>query len=552
MNKEKILESPLENIIPMIENKKDYIKIFKIFRGKTVGMFFNRNIKKRKRVFFDQCNRLEADIRKIIDSAQNGSILLEQLLLKEIPYFDENENYTIKQKIELFLKQYVKRLQYVREGEKYAKIISLSYNLDGILKSNDEIANEFHLSRESIRQKKIQVMHILDSGTFNNIKINSDFLNEIRELKNKSLYCDVENFKNYIGEPNISNEEVKRIANIISLDITNTVNDKNTRRNYQFIVNDGEIVIFTYYFRKVVKLMREEILPLPVDFIVNKLDKSEKHIDFIRHILHNHNWIEEVICNNDTVCYQLKWQFLYSVTTKAKRIIFELKKPLHKFDILEEYNRREKNNPIKKEQLVIKQEKNDNFHAQRNGYWYYSDVRKKNVSNFIEEYIRNNNGKVFFDNVCQVMENEGYIYPVNTIRTYITSICFVAKSDLNILIHKDFKNIYPDIDTHASIKQNVGNTIINLAVDYLKQCPDNKSTQTDCVKYVYNTTILTIKKGNIGQYIQNLLVNANIVIKEGMPRNYNLTLNLEELKKCDLENLGKRRRKSEKRKYNKH
>jgi hypothetical protein len=549
-NKENILDTSVEQILPMLENENEYRR--KILKGlhsqgiKTVNDFLQREINpQQRRAFNDSCYAMERDIRDLLRQPYAKSILLK------IPFYEDNDNYSLKEKINLFLKQYVEKLQYTSKGKEYATLISQSLGLDGVQKTNEEIGNSLpqQSTRERVRQKIAEAMDILNDKEFQNIKINPVFLDEIKKLKDKSLYHDVDDFKKFIGDINVTNAEVNKIANIIALEITGIGDDINHMTDQQFIVNKDEVVIFKSFIKKIVNLMRDEFLPLPVNYIINKLDKSEKYIEIIGSILQHHKWIEVVTDKEDEVCYQLKWQYLSSVSSKAKRIIFEATKTISKNEILEEYNRRSNNDSICKEQLIIQQDEKDNFHAHKNGTYYYSKVKKAKVEDFILDYIIENEGKVSFDNVLYKIKNEGYNYPENTIRTYILTHCLVAQNDSNLFIHKDFKKKYPEFEVIEPKQQNVGNSIVSIAVEYLKQCPDNRSKSIDCINHIYNTTTLNLTKGNINQYIQKLLVDTNIIIKKEVGnRKYDLVLDLDELQKYDLGTIGKRNQEPEWRK----
>ena len=545
MNKD-ILSVSIENVLPMIENRSDYNKISKIFGSKTIGEFLDRNKKSdtKRKVFSKQCDELESDIRNLLESATKTNNLLE--LSKEIviPYFEDNREYSLKEKIDLFLKQYVEKLYLLNKTATHAKIINLFYGLENEYKTEEEIGDILKLTRERVRQLRVEAMNLINGELFFNFKIDSDFQNQINKLKEECLYNDTQKFKELIGNINASNEEIEKIIDIISLSITGLGDDINYATNQQFIVKNDEVVKFKECIRAVIKILQDEFLPLPINSILSKTKRDRE--DFIRKILRKHNWIEKIENYNEKY-YQLKWQHLSSVTSKAKRIIFEAAKQITKDEILVEFNRRSENDPINREQLFIKNNSNDNFHAQKNGCWYYSELKKQVVEMFIDRYIRDNNGKVLFNDVCQAVKNAGYKYPENTIRAYTVKYCLTSKNNDNLFIHKDFKNIYPDIEIQERRQQNVGNVIFNIVIDYLKQSPDNKRKQIDCINYVYNKKVLNITKANISQYIKKI-IDTNIVIKEGTAKKYNLILDVEELQKYDLENIGKRNREPEWRK----
>lgn len=453
----------------------------------------------------------------------------------ELPFYEEERELSTKESLDLFFRQYINALEKTGETSA-ARIISDIYNSRGkVALENIEVG----LGYERVRQIKEDILKVFSGEKYLNFKLEEKLLNRLNSIKKDALYKDTSFLAHISGYEDGSNDDIDFLASLLSLKVTR----KTHFSNQQFLVKDGEGSLFLDQVNNITNVLQESIIPLSLDTILKKTEKD----NMIYSILENHNRIESL--NTDGILsYQLKWEYLPSVEAKAKRIIYESKIPISRDEILLEYNRRANlfhQEAIEANQLIIKKKNKDLFQNQSNGYWYFGK-KKKSVQEFILEYIISRKGKVTFSEVQTELEKFEYKYPLNTIRTYILLFCRIAANDSNLFIHKDFTALYPEIELRKPNQKDVENFIINKAVEILTRCSDNA--------YKYNILVENIKQSlkdegfsitfsNLYSYL-NKYIELNILTRSDVEKDY-IRLDKEELKKYDLEKLGKRDREPE-------
>ena len=430
-----------------------------------------------------------------------------------------------------------------RERFQDVNIIKLYYGLnDEEPKSMDQIAKIIEKEYERVRQvlfHEVQIKFLFAGSEVRNIKINKMIVDKIYEIKKESIYNG--KFKNLISKGNEIDElKLTRIAEIINCNIVNEIDEE------CFLVKEDESINFRENYRALLSVLTSDAIPsMDVD-ILFKVKKSIKKgyfkKDFILSILDCSNKIESRIVPNNTLLYQIKWKYLQSLNLKAKRIVYESKSGLFRNDILVEYNRRCVANNFDnttEEQLILKSD--NNFKSQRNGYWeYVSDSNNKNkekIINFIGKYIISQKGKVNFSQIKTLIDKE-YNYPEKTIRNYILISCLVSKTDKNLFIHEDYINDYPDILIRDRKQKDVGNRLINNAINFLKTCENNSSERISFnseVLKMLNKERIKINKNSFNYYIQRFL-NEDILIEN----DNNIYFDKDNVSKYDLDRLGKR------------
>ncbi|EXY76372.1 hypothetical protein, partial [Bacteroides fragilis] len=179
------------------------------------------------------------------------------------------------------------------------------------------------------------------------------------------------------------------------------------------------------------------------------------------------------------------------------------------------------------DQLILCKENKFNCIA-KSGYWYYGDT-KQSIREFISEFAIQQNGRIYFNDLLEVVNKE-YNYPDYTIRTYATAVCSVSKSDSNLLIHNDFKNRYPEIET-VTRQKDLGNRIYNIAIDYLKKCRQYRTSYRKLLQEVKDTLIVEdyeLSDDSLYHYVEKL-VRMGIVNREG----HDILLDMIEVAKYD-------------------
>ena len=455
----------------------------------------------------------------------------------EIPQYDDSKPYSFSEKLFVCLNQLVTALE-KKNDSRNADIIRYSYGLSGQIKTNEEIGEVFSLHKERVRQLLRNVMAVFDGECFNNIVLTPSFLNEINYIKSTAIYKDANYFCDLVE---CAENQIEQIAKILSLNVAKA----GYRTDQRFIVGENEVITYQKLIIVCINQLNDEVIPVTLFDFSDKVKNKRK--DMICSILDNHNWIEN--SPNDVALYQLKWQYLSSVDKKVKRIIFEnaigSENAISKTDILEEYNSRSELYNIEKitmDQLILCKENKFNCIA-KSGYWYYGDT-KQSIREFISEFAIQQNGRIYFNDLLEVVNKE-YNYPDYTIRTYATAVCSVSKSDSNLLIHNDFKNRYPEIET-VTRQKDLGNRIYNIAIDYLKKCRQYRTSYRKLLQEVKDTLIVEdyeLSDDSLYHYVEEP-GRMGIVNREG----HDILLDMIEVAKYDLCKLGKRDRQPEYRK----
>lgn len=441
------------------------------------------------------------------------------------------------------------------EKEERLAIILSKYYIENM--SDSKIASFIHQTSANIQHLRGNfILDFFSQKLIYNLELSDDFAVELDDVRNQIQQTVLYKDASALAKVLEYSGEWDKIGNLLSLLNVQVFNIDNAYAKQYFVTSDIKTAggrVLKSNICLLITALKDAIVPLRFEELlcrVNELnetgkdDKDDFNKEIIEVLLESHNWIESKLEG-----YQLKWKYLPSLDSKAKRIIYE-ERPnrIHREQILNEYNQRLTKNGLQEittSQLVVKLGDNVNFQNQDNGYWWYSETGEclMPVQQYIEEYIVSQAGKVSFEEVKAVVSKH-YSYPDNTIKTYISNVCRIASNTPNWYIHKDYIGRYPDIQLKPLIQSGIINRIINYAVDYLKQCEQFTSPANRFREVVADRlSVDGYTVGNIYNYIHQLDrfdlfdIDKNVV-----------TLNIEVLQEIDLDKIGKRERTPEYRK----
>lgn len=362
----------------------------------------------------------------------------------------------------LFVRQYMAYLKRIH-SEEQAQMVSLYLGLDGEPQTYRQIAGQFSLSPERIRQRLAEVssdwMKLYQGETIGNIQA-SDELKDAFDRLYGFLYRPLLPYQmqQFILADATSEEEVVLrfldLLNLLQLDLL--VEEYSDQTKTFLIIHKNEKRLYQKAVSFLVSLMRTSPFWFSWDTIVREFrereDEQVQNRDLLLSILFYNPCFERT----DDYCFRLKWPFLGNMQQEVRRILLDARRPLFRKEILTTYNSYSRlygNSHITDGQLIITSDANF-VNQNKSGLWLYSPdgTQMEDVRVFMSSYILANGGKIFVEELFTAVYAAGYQYRKETLRAYLTVFCRIGLHDKNLLIHKDCISQYPDIPLRKAQK----------------------------------------------------------------------------------------------------
>ncbi|WP_395805510.1 hypothetical protein [Daejeonella sp.] len=402
-----------------------------------------------------------------------SKIEVTNFYMNEIAEISIPLNYSPQNSISTDIEQLIKDVVFLYESrgkKKLVEVLKLYYGLEGNrIHETEEIAELFGMTKERIRQyirtPQGSVLSILFSNPYashDRIKVQAELFNRVTELKSCFLYT--QNIFEFIsnGEPIDNLQHLERLIEFFDLKISKYGNS--------IFLTDSEvpITVFEEHFRAAEQVLKSEDNWIDWEQLTNKIKKEinkkfEFNEELTRKILElNPNYFS-VKTENMTSYFQVEWPNLSNQSLQVRRILLEKKSVLKKDEILSLYNQkcREYGLPqiLENELYLSGKEKIISF---GNNTWGYGDSDENRLTGqqFIEQYLQNNNGFTHFDTIKNVLIENHYNYPDNSIRAYLSQSCRISLDDNQIFIHEDFIAQYPTIKLRNKMNKELGDWVL--------------------------------------------------------------------------------------------
>lgn len=231
------------------------------------------------------------------------------------------------------------------------------------------------------------------------------------------------------------------------------------------------------------KLLDEKIIPISLEEeivpqIMDHLDLDNQTINVVCDIIRKSDSFEKVLFDDGKILYTLKWQYLCSVPSRLARILYEFRKPTHLKDVYVEYNKRAKVYGVPAEDDLNWFKMRPHRYIKsvgRLGTWEFSldeEPEKKvhrDIISFLEEYIKENKGFVYFDKAVDHLRKSGYSHTENSIRVYLGNLCRTVKNTSgNVFVYKPWVTHFENIDVSTE-RNKVKNKAIPIFIETIKE-----------------------------------------------------------------------------------
>lgn len=255
------------------------------------------------------------------------------------------------------------------------------------------------------------------------------------------------------------------------------------------------------------KILDERVIPISlereiVSELMEKMVLDNQTVNVICDIIRKSDAFECTLSVDGENLYALKWQHLCSVPSRLARILYEFNKPTHLREVYAEYNQRAK-------QFGIPSEDDPNWFTRRShryiksfgrlGTWMFSmdDEPTKNsqtdILSFLEEYIKENKGIVFFDKTVEYLRKIGFSHTEKSIRVYLGNLCRTVKDTSgNVFVYKPWVDRFKDLRINPE-RSNVSSKAIPIFVDVLKVRGGNRVSLRELKDAFYKKTGEVIK-----------------------------------------------------------
>lgn len=323
-----------------------------------------------------------------------------------------------------------------KEGLRYADILRQFY-LEG--KKDNEIGRTLALSSERIRQIRTQSAQRLMNGLgLGPIHLNPRVVSSLKKL-----------VPDMIGQDPCRYLQVRkkqlplRLLDFIGL----CAFEMHDMANQSFIAYNERAGVLRVHIYQLVRLLRSSYTPMPYEEVMRllparvKAAKQEFHPEWIPCIISGHHWIES---SNGHV--QLTYEGLHYPSLKIARIIYEHKR-IHKDEILRIYNRQNSGGTVSPAVNVLLKKKDPRFQCQgKSGIWTFSErtVPQMPVMQYVREYVAAHPEPIRVKAVWKQLRQEGYDYPLHTIRSYLLRKCVSAVGDSDLVCRTDCLSQHPE------------------------------------------------------------------------------------------------------------
>lgn len=357
-----------------------------------------------------------------------------------------------------------------RGKDKLVEILKLYYGLEGQqIHETEEIGELLGMTKERIRQyirtpqgSELSLLFNQPYSSYERIKVHSDLFDRVIELKNQCLYNQnlFEHFSN--GEKIENMQQLERLVEFFDVKISKYGNS--------IFLTDSKVAItlFEEHFRAAEQVLKSEDYWIDWEQLKNKIKKEinkkfQFNEDLTKRILEQNPSHFDTKTENMISFFQVAWNNLSNQSLQVRRILLDENRVLKKDEILAIYNQkcREFDQPrISENELYLSgKEKIISF---GNNTWGYGEADEERLTGqqFIEQYLQNNNGFTHFDTIKNVLIENNYNYPDNSIRAYLTQNCRISLDDNQIFVHEDFISQYPSIKLRNKMNKELGEWVL--------------------------------------------------------------------------------------------
>ena len=440
---------------------------------------------------------IQEKISKIYDCCICSHEFPENLTIYE-------EELTLEQKIDIAIKQYVSYLEKISMYKNVNNDLMYIKQIYIDRRSKREIAQEFGISEEAVRQAKVRLMNHMFDGTLHNaenLKFSDSFKQEIEQFLEhlptvcaKKTLCKILQCENY--------EE--STASVL-LKLKSAPSDENSLDNHPYLSFDQLYYIPTNIDIKwaqkhiegvcdVLGYKVSDVRPMSVDDIMDLLwsskeaDKFEFNRDVVIDILEQHEWIERLVIE-DEIRYQLKYEYLKKDYNFFGRIVYEKKRV--NINEIDNIHREMLNDTEAKSIRNAKNNAKNKFpwvvFGGVNGIIEYNEQgqsRKKMIT-AVHEWISRQTLFTMND-MLDALKNMGYSdLHEPTIRTYILENCHRNTKNSNLFCNSEYVEQYSkEYSWRNKSQAGLINWIIRTVHKLLKNVPKHAMSIKDIDKKV--------------------------------------------------------------------
>lgn len=305
-----------------------------------------------------------------------------------------------------------------------AQILLLAYK-EG--KDDDAISNSLPEKYEllTIQQDKIKCLKKIFKGCTRSekIEVNSDILDVAKSLEDECLFKSVKVYDNYSGD------KEHEFLEYFGFTLVKIKDDF-------IVVPLYTMKVYSLVYQNACKILSDIIFPEDKEILIERIEESDdlKDIDydpsFITNLLDNKSFVDVL----EDGLVQIKSKYL-TIGQKYVRIIYNAKENLTGQDVRKRYEEEYGEIP----RVGPKTDKRYKICSDGRS-WYYGEPRvpvSRATVDYVEDHIIFN-----YSDIEQHLQNQGYSFNPDTIRTYITNLCSVDNADTNHFCHKDFVDDY--------------------------------------------------------------------------------------------------------------
>lgn len=307
--------------------------------------------------------------------------------------------------------------------------------------NDDQVAVVVGLNRERIRQIRTKFQKELMQGSVpeelkREYGIRNSFISLAEAIIPSIVNKSAENICEHFG--NLTEEKTKFILDMYGLKVSQI-------RGVRFILSKNGSNKLIRLADKIRMQLKKEFDYVTVSSLIGNLTPSEA--TFVKEYLRSMPQMYEF--NDDRTSVRMVGEELLKATRQA-RIIFEAEKALS----IEEITRRYED--LYSEEMGILQTSALNQMGfspmTKSGSWRFG-TRPIKVQQIIREIFTPTRPIATFNTILKAIQKEGYEYPLNTIRTYITEIATPENKQPDMFCLKGYCHLYPNYSWRSYRKE---------------------------------------------------------------------------------------------------
>lgn len=295
------------------------------------------------------------------------------------------------------------------------------------------------------------------------LDLTGNFREEIKNILSSELY------NPEFGEQlNVNAQNYETLAKYMSLFGFDLAQFQENVDHLYYVLIEPEkygITKFKHFSRELLQLMKNSPYSLTLEEIAEKLTTKVTVDESVLENVLKYEPYQSAEHEDGTIKYNIQPHLLGSLMLKVERLLFRIGEQMSSAQILEELNTVQRHYgdiEYTADQLIIRS--NVSVISNGNNTWIHSEYchneEREAPSVFIENLIIANGGKISFTEVADAIRTNLYNIKGSSVRAYITSFCRRSKDDLNLFVHKDYVNNYPEINLHPVRNQLIGRAML--------------------------------------------------------------------------------------------